>query len=111
MANYEQKKEFRLPNSHECYNISRYLFEEGFSCPMVACCWTDERMVELAELIGKNFQMSYPPSDYSYQGQAEDIREEYYRVIQESAVSMGMKYYEDLSEQAYNNLVEWRKTH
>lgn len=107
---HTNKKEFRLPNSHECYNISRELFE-GFPCPLVACCWTDKRMEELAELIGKSFQMSYPPSDYSYQGQADAIEEEYYRVIEESAVSMGMKYYEDLTDQAYNNLVEWCKTH
>lgn len=104
----EYNKEFKIPNSHEWYNISRGLYE-GLPCSMVACCWTDKRMEELAELIGKHFQMSYPPSDYSYQSQAEQIENEYYMVIEECAIAMGMKYYEDLSEQAYNKLTEWCK--
>lgn len=53
--------------------------------------------------------MSYPPSDYSYPSQAEQIENEYYMVIEECAIAMGMKYYEDLSEQAYNKLTEWCK--
>lgn len=39
----DYKKEFKIPNSHEWYNISRGLFE-GSPCSMVACCWTDKRM-------------------------------------------------------------------
>lgn len=107
---YEHKKEFRLPNSHECYNISRYLFE-SFPCPLVACCWTDKRMEELAKLIGSQFQMSYPPSDYSYPSQADVIEDEYYKVIEDCAISMGMKYYEDLSDDAYAKIKEWCKEH
>ena len=107
---YEYKKEFSLPNSHKCYNISRELFE-SFPCPLVACCWTDERMKELANLIGSQFQMSLPPSDYSYPSQADAIEEEYYKVIEDCACSMGMKYYEDLTDVAYNNLQNWCKEH
>ena len=71
---YEYKKEFKLPNSHEWYNISRYLFE-SFPC------------------------------------QADVIEGEYYKVIEDCAISMGMKYYEDLSDDAYAKIKEWCKEH
>lgn len=105
---YEYAKEFPLPNSHECFNISRELLE-GLPCPFVACCWTDQRMEELARLMGMSFQMSKHPSECEYQSEEEQVWEEYYIVLEASARSMGMKYYEDLSDDAYNKLHEWWK--
>ena len=53
--------------------------------------------------------MSKHPSECEYQSEEEQVWEEYYIVLEASARSMGMKYYEDLSDDAYNKLHEWWK--
>lgn len=100
---YKYTEEFTIPNCHNDYNISRELFE-SFPCPLVACCWTDKRMRQLAELISRYFQMSYIPSDPLEQ---ESVEDEYYQVIEKCALDMGMKYYEDLTDEAYEKLKKW----
>lgn len=107
---YEYAKEFPLPNSNECFCISRELLE-GLPCPFVACCWTDQRMEELARLMGMSFQMSKDPSECEHESGEEQVWEEYYNVLEEAAISLGMKYLEDLSDDAYNKLTEWCKKH
>lgn len=90
-------KEFPINNSTE-WQISRGEYE-GFPCPMVAFNWSDEQMEALSREIGKEFN----PSDFSVtnQNEAEWMEEEFYRIIENVAVRMGMKYYEDLTSQEH----------
>jgi hypothetical protein len=69
---------------------------EGFPCPMVACLWTDEQMEELTNRVKGEFSYDHLPTN-SYE--LENLEEEWYRVIEKCAIDMGMKYYEDLSDE------------
>jgi hypothetical protein len=83
-------KEFKVNSG---FNITRGEFE-GFPCPMVACNWSDKRMEELAEEINKNFY----PSVANTPSELEELEDEFYSVMENTAVRMGMKYYGDLTE-------------
>ena len=76
------------------FSLTRAEFE-GFPCPMVACLWTDEQMEELANEVKKNFVYDTLPKNY-YLNNLED---EWYRVIENCALEMGMQYYDDLTDQ------------
>lgn len=91
------KKEFFVTNNH---SITRGDFE-GFPCPMAAFNWTDEQMQKLADRI---------VLDYAYDASlSEDENEdEWFRIIEHCAIELGMKYYEDLSDEEYYILTnEW----
>ena len=107
---YEYAKEFPIPNSHKCFNISRELLE-SMPCPLVACCWTDKRMEQLADEIGTMFQEDKDPRECGVQNEEEQVWKEYYDVIENTALNMGMKYYESLSDDAYDKITEWCNNH
>lgn len=86
-------KEFPINNSSE-WQISRGEYE-GFPCPMVAFNWSDEQMEALSKEIGKEFD------PYMNENDAEWMEEEFYRIIENVAVRMGMRYYEDLTSQEH----------
>jgi uncharacterized protein (DUF2164 family) len=82
-------KEF---NVVEDFSLTRSEFE-GFPCPMVACLWTDEQMQELADRVKKEFDYTTPKTEEEW----EELDDQWYRVIENCALRMGMQYYEDLS--------------
>lgn len=75
------------------FSLTRGEFE-GFPCPMVACLWSDEQMQELADKVRGEFDYDVPTTEEEWQ----DLDDQWYRVIENCALDLGMKYYEDLSE-------------
>lgn len=95
------------------WSISRNDYE-GFPCSMRAWNWDDEKMIELAKNIAKEFK----PVIYDEQGKEiivsmgevvspvledayESLCDEFYATIENCACEMGMEYYEDLSREDY----------
>ena len=113
------------PYCSECYKLyetydkpfTRYGVEvvsrgdyESMPCPMYAGEFSDSKMKKLAKLIYETiYQLSgYPRHTInSYlKGEIEDdyLNKLYWKEMEEIAVQMGMRYYEDMSEEEYNNL-------
>lgn len=73
---------------------------ESFPCAMVAVTWTDEQMHKLAQRVHNIFQHCGLDND----GEAEDF---WYETIETCAIEMGMKYYEDLSDEEMDEVTEF----
>jgi len=82
---------------------------ESFPCAMMAWNWTEKQMSDLAEMIGHNLSFDKKMEDMS-ETELDEFDDEFYRVIENSALDMGMKYYEDLSEEEYKEQKnKWEK--
>ena len=88
-------KKFRV---NEYFSISRNDYE-SFPCSMIAFNWTDEEMTNLANKIKNNL----PPYDEDFEDEAEG---DFWLVMESTACDMGMKYYEDLSDEEYENILK-----
>ena len=76
---------------------------EGLPCPMIAFTWTDDNM----EALAKNIAVEL--SKYRYSSSDEETLQEekddaFWKEMENCAVSMGMAYYEDLSEFECDNI-------
>lgn len=81
-------KDFSLDKK---YSLTRKEFEY-FPCPMVAITWTDEQMQNLANVIHNNFI-------YDEKLNEEENEMFWYETIETCAVSLGMEYYESLTDE------------
>lgn len=88
-------KEFKVKGTTN-HSITRGEFE-GFPCPMNAWNWSDEKMQKLADAIGLElYYYDYQPTNETEQ---EDLEDEFYGIMENIAIDMGMKYYEDMTEE------------
>jgi hypothetical protein len=109
MSNFNRKqneileKEFKIKGASN-HSITRGEFE-GFPCPMLAWNWSDEQMEKLAENISLEFNYDeYPTNEI----EIDNLEDEFYSVIENEALNLGMRYYEDLSDDEITKLnVEW----
>jgi len=88
-------KEFKV-NEH--FSIRRCDYED-MPDPMLAWNWSDEKMQELAELTSKNL-CRYDKTD------PEGMEDDFWKTMEEAAVYMGMKYYEDMEDDELAELDE-----
>lgn len=96
-------KEFRV---NEYYTITRNDYE-SFPCAMIAFKWSDEKMQELADNIGRELEGCMEWHDGRNMG-SEEWDEDFWSVMESTAVEMGMQYYEDLSKEEYDRVCkEW----
>ena len=87
---------------------------ESMPAPMYAGEFDDDKMTELARLIYEMLNSNYgytekELTDYfsdNNPDKDEDLDMAFWREMEEIAVQMGMRYYEDISEEEYNNLCE-----
>lgn len=83
MTQKDLNKEFSIPYSHFTISRSDYL---DMPSPMAAHLFSDEQMENLAYEIGRYI----PKSD------DETHVEEFWKIMEQQAVAMGMMYYEDM---------------
>ena len=93
------------------WTISRTMYED-FPCPLQAWNWSDEKMNELAQRIADEFE----PIAYDNDGEEHKVKYsddiplelengfewlgvEFYTAIENNAVRMGMRYYEDFTDE------------
>lgn len=81
-------------NVVENFSLTRGEFE-GFPCPMVACLWNDEQMQKLADDVKREFVYNVPTTEEDW----EELTDQWYRVIENCALNLGMRYYEDLTNE------------
>lgn len=94
--------------THKEWVITRGDYE-SFPCPMCAFYWTDKQMEELANECRKEFNVEYDSiTDDDVTAWVED---EFYKVIENTAVRLGMSYYDDFTaeelkeyEDLFNNI-------
>lgn len=100
MSNFNKKqqailnKEFKIDGALH-HSITRDDFE-SFPCPMLAWNWTDEQMETLAKNISLNFDYYEYPTYL-----VDELEDEFYSIIEKEALDMGMKYYDDLTEEEF----------
>lgn len=81
------EKEFKV-NEHFAITRGDY---ENMPCPMLAWTWSDERMKELAERISQSL-VRWDEND------PEGMEDDFWKTMENEAVSMGMEYYEDFDD-------------
>lgn len=91
---------------------------ESMPCPMYATEFTDDQMQDLAETIYlalhngydygldadnyfSNSKLLMELNPYLY----EDIDSAFWKEMEDIAVAMGMRYYEDMTDEEYNNII------
>ena len=82
------------------------------ACPMYAGEFDDDKMTELARLIYQMLTSNYGYTDrelekYFNDTSAnidEDLDMAFWREMEEIAVQMGMRYYEDMSDEEFENV-------
>jgi len=90
--------------------ITRYDYE-SMPCPMYAIEFTDEQMQELTNKTANILSSQYGYNEYEISRLKEDSQEmeDYYnafwREMEECAVAMGMRYYEDISDEEYKKII------
>ena len=85
---------------------------EGMSCPMYAGEFDDEKMTELARLIYQMLSSNYGYTDRKLEkffndmsaNIDEDLDIAFWREMEEIAVQMGMRYYEDMTDEEYEEI-------
>lgn len=85
---------------------------EGLPCPMYASEFDDDQMSELARLIYQMLNSQYGYTDRElekyFNDQTanidEDLDKAFWKEMEEIAVQMGMRYYEDMSEEEYKEV-------
>lgn len=84
---------------------------ESLPCAMYATEFTDEQMQELVEKTANVLSSQYGYNEYEISCLKEDSQEleDYYdafwREMEECAVAMGMRYYEDMSDEEYLKII------
>jgi hypothetical protein len=95
--NLEAAKKFldniqEFPIGFKEYSISRQDYED-MPCPMMAHTWTDEQMEFLAQTINRSLsQYSFDETSPYYE---DDLDDAFWKEMEDCAVSLGMKYYDD----------------
>lgn len=99
-------------NSNDCGIVSRGDYE-GLPIPLYAMEFDDNQMQVLADNIynvlhcqygynhddlNKYFSCDYTNDDY------EDLDIAYWKEMEECAIAMGMRYYEDMTDEEYNSI-------
>lgn len=87
---------------------------ESLPCTMYAMEFDDEKMQRLAELIYNELSINYHIKDSSLKDyfngdrddieDVEDIDNAFWREMEECAVHLGMRYYEDMSVEEYTEI-------
>ena len=88
------QKEFKV---NENFNITRNDYE-CMPAPMLAWNWTDTQMSELAKSIAPLLD---EPDNYNNEDEMED---DFWREMENAAVRMGMRYYEDMDVEELREL-------
>lgn len=116
------------PYCNDCYNLSEEKYNkyfqfqgleivsrgdyEGLPIPMYGVEFTDDQMNELARLIYQMLNSNYRYShkdledyfNHNNPNKDEDLDMAFWKEMEEIAVQMGMRYYEDMTEEEYNEL-------
>lgn len=85
---------------------------ESMTCPMYAGEFDDEKMTELAHLIYQMLNSNYGYTDRELEkyfndtsaNVDEDLDIAFWREMEEIAVQMGMRYYEDMTDEEFENV-------
>lgn len=80
------------------HTLSRMEFE-GFPCAMMACLFTDEQMTELANRVSIDMEDVDIDENTTNTYDKDEFEDIWYRTIENNALNMGMKYYEDYTEE------------
>ena len=84
---------------------------ESMPCPMYAREFTDEQMQELANQTANILSAQYGYNEYEISclkedsQEMEDFEDAFWREMEECAVAMGMRYYEDMSDEEYMKII------
>ncbi len=84
---------------------------ESLPCAMYAMEFTDEQMQELVNRVANVLRTQYGYTEYEISCLEEDSEEleEYYeffwREMENIAIDMGMRYYEDMSDEEYMKII------
>lgn len=109
----EKYKKYNFINSEFSKNgivITRGDYE-SLPCPLCAKEFTDEQMNTLADNIANILSSQYGYNEYEISCLKEDSQEleDYYNAfwkeMEECAVAMGMRYYEDMSDEEYEKIM------
>lgn len=87
---------------------------ENMACPMYAGEFNDDKMTELARLIYQMLNSNYGYTDreletYFNDPSAnidEDLDMAFWKEMEEIAIQMGMRYYEDMTDEEYNEIIK-----
>lgn len=87
---------------------------EGMSAPMYAGEFDDDKMTELARLIYQMLNINYGYTDKELEkyfndmsaNVDEDLDIAFWKEMEEIAVQMGMRYYEDMTDEEYNEIIK-----
>ena len=90
---------------------------EGMACPMYAGEFDDDKMAELARLIYQMLNTNYGYTDKELEkyfndmsaNVDEDLDIAFWREMEEIAVQMGMRYYEDMTDEEYEEISKKHK--
>lgn len=82
------------------YSISRSDYE-SMPCPMKAWDWNDDKMRELASAIAENFHPITREALCEPDRESQD--DDFWMVMENAALSMGMTYYEDMTDKEYKH--------
>lgn len=111
-------KEFKSEHGHVV--ITRGDFE-GLPCGMIAIEFSDEQMQKLVDDINLTLKRDYSKEelallrDYENLGNengltqeqiylAEELSDQEFKITEDTALDMGMEYYEDLTEESYQSI-------
>lgn len=106
MENKDLKKEF----TSNGITLSREDFE-SLPCAMYAMEFTDEQMQELVNCTANILSSQYGYNEYEISCLEEDSQEleDYYyafwREMENIALDMGMRYYEDMTDEEYKKII------
>lgn len=89
---------------------------EGLPCAMYGMEFSDEKMQRLADLIYNSLSVNYRIEDKTLKEyfsenrdnveDVEDIDNAFWREMEECAVYLGMRYYEDMSVEEYTEITK-----
>lgn len=111
MTNVDCKKNFGLNGM----SIVSRMDYESLPCPMYAMEFDDNKMQRLADLIYNSLSVNYRIEDSRLKNyfsgnrievEDEDIDDAFWREMEECAVYLGMRYYEDMSVEEYTEITK-----
>jgi hypothetical protein len=84
---------------------------ESLPCAMYAMEFTNAQMQELVDRIANVLSSQYGYNEYEiscleeYSQELEDYYDVFWVVMEECAIDMGMRYYEDMTDEEYNKII------
>lgn len=84
---------------------------ESMPCAMYAMEFTDDQMQELVNRVADVLSSQYGYTEYEIScleegsQELEDYYDAFWREMEECAVAMGMRYYEDMSDEEYMKII------